>query len=163
MIKAIMACDRNGGVGLRGQLPWPHIERDFRWFMDRTLHGVIVMGRNTWNDPQLGHPMPDRVSYVVTSTPGTCSEAHGHLSADLHQSIRALESEHPGRQVWVIGGVGLIQQILPVIDQFYLSRIPGDFECDCFLPMSELDKWAVLSEESHPDVTFQILRNPLLA
>ena len=155
-----MACDNKGGVGVNGQLPWPHIERDFRWFMDQTLDGVIIMGRTTWNDPQLGHPMPDRISYVVTSRPESCPEAHGHLSADLQRSIRDLEQTHPDRQVWIIGGVGLIEQTLPVIDQFYLSRIPGSFECDRFLPMSELDNWSIHSEERYPEVIFQILQNP---
>ena len=160
MIKAIMACDEQGGVGRQGKLPWPHIERDFQWFMNQTIHGVIVMGRSTWNDPQLGHPMPDRISYVVTSRPESCEQAHGHLSTNLCDNIQHLESKYPSKQIWIIGGVNLIEQTLPIIDQFYLSRIPDTYECDRFLPIEKLNAWNVNLEEVYPEVTFQILEQP---
>ena len=160
MIRAILACEEQGGVGKNGQLPWPHIPRDFQWFMDQTFGHVIVMGRTTWDDPQLGHPMPDRISYVVTSRPESCPAAHGHLSADLLESIVALQDMHPEKTIWIIGGVHLITQTLSVIDQFVLSRIPGQYDCDRFLPMEELNQWKIVWQEAHPEVIFQILQNP---
>ena len=32
MIKAILACDENWGIGKEGGLPWPHNSADLRWF-----------------------------------------------------------------------------------------------------------------------------------
>ena len=160
MIKAIMACEEQGGVGNKGEIPWPHIPRDFDWFIQHTDGDVIVMGSGTWNDPQLSHPMPNRISYVVTTRPQQAPQAHGYIQGDITSQILQLPQLHPTQQVWIIGGAGLIGQCLRVIDQFYLSRIPGRYPCDRFLPLQELSSWNIEWEEKHPDVHFQILTRP---
>lgn len=158
MIKAILACDEEGGVGLDGKMPWPHISRDFQWFMDQTHGHVMVMGRTTWQDSQLGHPVPDRLSYVVTRNPNLCQGANGVIQGDIVESILDLQGKHPEQTVWIIGGATLIESTLSIIDEFVLSRIPGVYGCDRFLPIAELNNWTVVWEESHPEVTFQRLQ-----
>ena len=160
MIKAMLACDVNGGIGLQGCIPWPHIERDFRWFMDHTVDGVLVMGRVTWQDSQLHHPIPDRLSYVVTRDSAACEGAHGIIQGNILTEIQALQQSFPEKTIWIIGGSGLISATLPIIEEFYLSRIHGTYECDRFLPMAQLDQWNLRWSEKHPEVTFQILTNP---
>lgn len=160
MIKAILACDEEGGIGLSGKMPWPHIPRDFQWFMDQTKGHVMVMGRTTWQDSQLGHPVPDRLSYVVTRNPEVCPEATGALQGNIEQQILRLKHEHPSQTIWIIGGATLIESTLSIIDEFVLSRIPGTYGCDRFLPLTELNQWPVLWEEAHSEVTFQRLQNP---
>ena len=49
-------------------------------------------------------------------------------------------------------------RVNPIIDEFYLSRIPGDYDCDTHLPLSKIKtlfkvKWG----EDHPEVKFQIM------
>ncbi len=160
MIKAILACDEEGGVGCNGQMPWPHIPRDFQWFMDQTKGQVMVMGRTTWQDSQLGHPVPERLSYVVTRNPDLCPEADGVIQGDIVQQILDLQSFHNSKTIWIIGGATLIEATLSIIDEFVLSRIPGTYGCDRFLPLKDLNEWAVVWEEQHPEVTFQRLQNP---
>ena len=160
MIKAILACEENGGIGLNGAIPWPHIEVDFQWFMNQTKHAILVMGRVTWQDSQLSHPIPDRRSYVVTRHPSACTEAAGIIQGDVCNSILELQTRYPEETIWIIGGVGLVETTLPIIQEFYLSRVVGHFECDRFLPLSELNRWPVRWQEQHSDVTFQILENP---
>ncbi len=161
MIRAILACDNNGGIGNDGRIPWPHIKRDFEWFMDQTLDSVMVMGRITWMDSQLNHPIPNRLSYVVTRNPEVCSSADGVITGDINSEILKLQESFPESTIWIIGGVGLITLTLPIIEEFYLSRIPGAYDCDRFLPIDQLEKWDLSFEEIFDDVTFQILRNPL--
>ncbi len=158
MIKAILACDEEGGVGLNGKMPWAHISRDFQWFMDQTKGHVMVMGRTTWQDSQLGHPVSDRLSYVVTRNPNLCTEAHGVIQGDIKQRILDLQSKHRDKTIWIIGGATLIEETLSIIDEFVLSRIPGTYGCDRFLPLDALNAWTVVWEEQHPEVTFQRLQ-----
>lgn len=160
MIKAMMACDEQGGIGFEGEIPWPHNEKDMAWFEHHTMGSVLVMGRATWDDSQLSHPMPGRISYVVTSRPESCPEAHGHLSENICEKIIELQHKHPDQQVWIIGGLGLLEQTLGIIEQFYLSKIPGNYRCDRALPLEQLGRWRVHFEEQHPEVTFQILTPP---
>ena len=48
MIKAILACDNEGGVSKNGTIPWPKNKKDLGWFKKNTTNNVVVMGSKTW-------------------------------------------------------------------------------------------------------------------
>lgn len=156
-IKAILACDENGGVGFKGTLPWPHVKRDFQWFKNNTVGHVVIMGSTTYLDPDMPKPMPQRVNVVATSDPKKAPLAAKYITGNLKESVKKTASEFPGLITWVIGGAKIIEQTLDVIDEFYLSRIPGKFECDTFLPIDTIEQEFERSfVEEHDDVTFEI-------
>ena len=67
MIKAILACDQDWGIGKDGDLPWPHNTEDLKWFKESTIGGVVVMGKSTWNSlPR--KPLPNRKNIIITSS-----------------------------------------------------------------------------------------------
>ena len=157
MIKAILACDENGGVGNKGTLPWPHIKRDFQWFKDNTMGHVVVMGSATYLDPDMPKPMPKRKNVVVTSKPENCPLADDFINGDVVEGIRSVEQKYSGLITWIIGGPKIIEQTLDIIDEFYISRIPGEFECDAFLPLDRIkEQFTMRSAESHPEVRFEV-------
>lgn len=158
MIKAILACDDKGGVSKDGTLPWPNNSTDLRWFKDNTSGHVVVMGSTTWDDPHMPRPLPKRINVLATSRVSDYPGADGYISGDLNMHLKVIENTYPSLITWVIGGPKIIEQTLDVIDEFYLSRIPGDYNCDTHLPLSKIEtlfkiKW----EEEHPEVKFQIL------
>ena len=67
MIKAILACDDEWGIGKNGDLPWPHNPADLRWFKNNTLNSVVVMGKSTW-DSLPRKPLPNRENLIVTTS-----------------------------------------------------------------------------------------------
>ena len=69
MIKAIFATDKFGGMGFNGTLPWPHHSEDLSYFREQTKGHIVVMGRNTWDDPKMPKPLKDREVYVATHKP----------------------------------------------------------------------------------------------
>ena len=157
MIKAILACDENGGVGNKGTLPWPHVKRDFQWFKENTVGHVVVMGSATYLDPDMPKPMPKRKNVVVTSKPENCPLADDFINGDVVEGVRSIEEKYKGLITWIIGGPKIIEQSLGIIDEFYISRIPGTFECDAYLPIDIIeDKFFLTYEEEHPEVTFQV-------
>jgi dihydrofolate reductase len=158
MIKAILACDEKGGVSKNGTLPWPNNKKDLSWFRDNTRGHIVVMGSTTWEDPHMPRPLPKRVNVLVTSRETEYPGAHGYINGDLNAHLRSLEIESPGLITWIIGGPNILEQSLGVIDEFYLSRIPGDYDCDTHLPMKKIETlFKVKWEEEHPEVKFQIL------
>jgi len=158
MIKAILACDEQGGVSKNGTLPWPNNKKDLSWFRDNTRGHIVVMGSTTWEDPHMPRPLPKRVNVLVTSREDEYPGAHGYINGDLNAHLRSLEIESPGLITWVIGGPNIVEQSLGVIDEFYLSRIPGDYDCDTHLPMKKIETlFKVKWEDEHPEVKFQIL------
>ena len=158
MIKAILACDDTDGVSKNGTLPWPHNSTDLKWFKENTAGHVVVMGSTTWEDPHMPRPLPKRTNVLVTSRPTDYNGANRYISGDLNIHLKALAEQNPGLIIWVIGGPNIIEQSLGVIDEFYLSRIPGDYDCDTHLPMKKIETlFKVKWKEEHPEVKFQIL------
>lgn len=156
MIKAILACDEDGGVSRDGTLPWPKNSKDLQWFKENTLGHIVVMGSTTWADPHMPRPLPRRINVLVTSRPNEYPDIDT-LNGNLVEELKRLEAEFPSLIIWVIGGPNIIEQSLGVIDEFYLSRIPGKFNCDTFLPLKKIETlFEITMQEIHPEVEFQV-------
>ena len=67
MIKAILACDEEGGVSKKGTIPWPKNTKDLGWFKKNTTNNVVVMGSKTWVDPLMPWPLPNRINVLATT------------------------------------------------------------------------------------------------
>ena len=132
MIKAILACDEEWGIGKDGDLPWPHNSADLKWFKKMTLGEAVVMGRNTWNSLPV-RPLPGRHNVVVSST--EVEGATHTFGEGFKERIIDLGYEIP---VWIIGGGQLIEHCLDIIDELLLSRIEGEYNCDVSLPGTKI-------------------------
>lgn len=157
MIKAILACDEEGGVSKDGTLPWPHNSVDLQWFKQNTAGHTVIMGSTTWQDPGMPRPLPKRTNILATNRPEDFEGAHYYVRGDLKHEIGMYADDNPGTITWIIGGPNIIEQTLGIIDEFYISRIPGKYDCDTFLPLDDIEnrfnlKWS----EDNPGVTFQI-------
>src|SRR6056297_2869461 len=106
MIRAILACDEDWGIGKNGDLPWPHNPADLKWFKQCTDGGVVVMGRKTWESlPR--KPLPNRMNYVITSDPDIEPGYYGRFSSkDIGRAIRSIIQYRmtPEPDIWIIGG-----------------------------------------------------------
>ena len=142
MINAILACDDRGGIGKDGTLPWPKNHEDLNYFKRMTDGKTVIMGSATWQSKGMPKPLPNRHNVVVTLSPEQHPGADDYVPSkgkNLTESIREYESWHGLETVWIIGGAKLINEIFLVIDRFYLSRIPGDYDCDTFLPLERIE------------------------
>ena len=157
MIKAILACDDLGGVSKGGTMPWPKNSKDLKWFKKNTTDGVVVMGSTTWEDPMMPGPLPNRKNVLATTRKKDYPGAHDYIDGILSEEVRCIANKNKEKTTWVIGGPNIISQLLGVIEEFYLSRIPGDYGCDTFLPIEKIEKmfkkdWS----EKHDTVEFQV-------
>ena len=134
MIKAILACDQDWGIGKDGDLPWPHNTEDLKWFKESTIGGVVVMGKSTWNSlPR--KPLPNRENIIITSSEQD-KEQSGCQFIKFNIAKKELVNMSKSRDVWIIGGAKLVKGLLDIIDEFHLSRIQGSYDCDTFLSKS---------------------------
>ena len=158
MIKAILACDDYGGVSKNGTLPWPNNSTDLQWFKNNTAGHVVVMGSTTWDDPHMPRPLPKRTNVLVTSREADYPGANHYINGDLTTQLKELEARVPGIIIWVIGGPKIIEQSLGVIEEFYISRIPGAYACDTFLPLKKIESLFERRyvDDTNEDVTFEI-------
>ena len=157
MVKAILACDDFGGVSRGGTMPWPKNSKDLKWFKEKTTGHTVVMGSTTWEDPFMNGPLPNRTNVLVTTREGDYLGAHKYIQGNLAQKIQTLEGESKETTVWIIGGPNIIKQTLNIIDEFYLSRISGIYDCDTFLPLKKIEAlFEKIWTENHGSLEFQI-------
>lgn len=129
-IHAILACDDNWGIGINGELPWPKNSADLKWFKNTTLGSAVIMGRGTWNGG-MPKPLPNRRNIVITNNPISEVECYTlNQFISMHNLIQ--------QNKWIIGGAALVESTLDIIDEIWLSRIKGVYECDTFLPKNKI-------------------------
>jgi dihydrofolate reductase len=140
MIKAIFAVDLAGGIGKDGTLPWPHDKQDMQWFSTNTRGHIVIMGSNTWLDPKMPKPLPDRLCCVVTNQStenfkDTHYVIHGNY---IEQSLSVLKTNNPNKDIWIIGGAKLIESTKHLFEQIYLTTFDDNYNCDVSLDVVEL-------------------------
>jgi len=132
MICSILASTSLGGIGNRGTLPWPKHKEDLAWFKEHTTNQIVVMGRNTWEDPQMPKPLPNRINYVVSSH--HVAKEYQHLvrwiPSDVTGNINQIQKENPKNDVFIIGGQQLYETTEPLIERVYLTRMKGGWFAD---------------------------------
>jgi len=131
-MKAIIACDPNGGIGMGGKLPWTKIEGDLPRFKILTKGAVVVMGSATWHSlPK--KPLPSRLNIVVSNN-NHIELPNGALQTNNIQHFKHYDN------AWLIGGAKMIESCWSMIDIIHLSKTHAQYECDTFISMIKLEK-----------------------
>lgn len=152
MLKAIIAADKNSGIGNKGALPWKCPE-DMKYFKNTTTGHVVVMGNTTWKSLNCS-PLPNRLNIVLASE----FNEHLHEKADfvvtptdvynvagIDVNIQFVDNpvstilnavgyfdEIYLQDVFIIGGSKIYAQFLPDVEELHMSTISGEHECDTF-------------------------------
>ena len=130
MIIGLFAVDDAGGIGNNGSMPWPPNKEDFKWFRETTLNQVVVMGKTTWNSPDMPKPLPKRFNVVFSNSPAEVEGAHIVFSSNVPETLQFIERDYEYENVFVIGGVNILLQAKPALQKLYITRIPGAYEAD---------------------------------
>lgn len=114
-----------GTFGNRGTLPWPIDPEDMAWFKEHTTGQIVVMGRNTWDDPKMKKPLPDRINCVITNKPIGNYPTVRKLSGDYKEQIKNLQSVYPTKNIFILGGPSIIMDCKDLIDYAYITHRKG--------------------------------------
>jgi dihydrofolate reductase len=148
-INALFAVDKFGGLGCNGSLPWPKNTADLKHFKQLTQDHIVVMGRNTWDDPLMPKPLLGRTVYVATNRPVSMATP---IRGDLRQAILSLEQLHPGKTIWVIGGLNLLKQCEGILDNLLITHMFDNYKSDVRIDMKEfLTGWSIRSAQCDPE------------
>ncbi len=127
----IAAVDKNRGIGKEGRMLY-HLPEDLRYFKEKTIHKVVVMGRKTLESLPGKQPLPDRVNIVLTrdrsfSCPGAVVARSGE---ELVEALKPF----PSGDIFIIGGGELYRKFLDRCDKAYITRIEEQRGADTFFP-----------------------------
>ncbi len=142
-MKLIAAAAADWGLGFRGQLLFS-IPEDMKFFREKTMGQVVIMGRKTLESFPGGKPLKNRTNIVLTS-----NEEYRADGAKIVHSIdeaRKMLAQYDDASVFVIGGEKVYRQLLPYCDEAYITKIDAVREADAFLPNLDLDpEWYMAS------------------
>ena len=161
MIKAILAVDDKYGVSKNGSMPWPSNSLDLSWFSKNTKENVIVMGSLTWRDPKMPTPLKKRINVLITSKDSNCYPgADIYAKGNIENTVNNIQEKFPDKLIWIIGGPNIIEQSFSLIEEFYLTRIYGNFNCDKFIDIKKISNTMSLIQKIDCDETchFEIWR-----
>ena len=135
-MKLIAAIDENWNIGKDGEL-LVHIPQDMKFFREKTLGKIVVMGRKTLESFPGKKPLKGRTNIVLT----TDREYQAEGTVILVHSMEELTGVLAGfdqNAVFVIGGGSIYRQLLPLCDTAYITKVHVCCEADTTFP--NLDK-----------------------
>ncbi|MCH8256701.1 MAG: dihydrofolate reductase [Proteobacteria bacterium] len=140
-LKLVAARSLNNVIGNDSEIPWK-ARGEQKLFREITMHGVLIMGRKTFES--IGRPLPGRVTVIVTRNtqyhqPGC------EIAASLETAID-FASQHD-KPVFVVGGGEIYGQALPVATGVHLTTIQCEVEGNIFFPPFPTDDFTLVEEK----------------
>ncbi|MDS0261152.1 dihydrofolate reductase [Haloarcula sp. S1CR25-12] len=154
-LSLVAAVAANGVIGADREMPW-HYPEDLAHFRETTVGHPVVMGRRTFESiaADLGGPLPDRQSIVLTSRPESLSDTVTAVSS-LSEALEAVRA-HDAETAYVVGGGSVYRQFLPEADELVLTELDEPYEGDTTFPTVDWDRWRVAERERYD--LFDIVR-----
>lgn len=136
MIALIAAVDDCFGIGKNNQIPW-YLSSDLKRFKALTQNSSIIMGRKTWES--IGSkPLKNRLNIIVSKTLSKENNNGFMIVDNVEQAFTEASSHNP--HVFFIGGQEIYRQGLKYADTIFLTNVAGDYQCDTFFPIEEMEK-----------------------
>jgi dihydrofolate reductase len=155
IISLIWAMDENGLIGVENALPWK-LPADMQWFRKNTLGKPIVMGRKTFESFG-GRPLPQRTNIVITRD----SDYQAEGAVIVHSIEAAIRAAGQAEELMVIGGSSFYEQMLPLAERLYVTRVHGKFVGDAWFPEVDWSQWqeiavtdSLIDEKNHYACSF---------
>jgi dihydrofolate reductase len=139
----IVAAATNNVIGRDGGMPW-HLSADLKRFKAITMGKPIVMGRLTFES--IGKPLPGRRNIVISRQSGFVAEGCEVVASPT----AALAAAADAPEIMVIGGGRIYQQLLPLADRVYLTRVHASPEGDAYFPDLPASEWRLIEREDFP-------------
>ena len=125
---ALAAMAKNRVIGNGHKIPW-HLPEDFKWFKEKTMGQVIVMGRKTFES--IGKPLPKRDNIVITR------QTINHPNIVVLHSFDDLCNYQTDKQIIICGGAQIYQLALPHCQELFISHVHRNYTGNILFPPFE--------------------------
>ncbi len=134
-MKAIVAVDRNWGIGNKGELLVSLPEDQKETFKRFTYGNTIIYGRKTLMTFPGEKLLPGRKNIIMSRNPSFVKK--GALIVHSVEEVLEYVREYPEDEIFLIGGEEVYRTFLPFCSEVIVSRIDHSFEADAFFPNLE--------------------------
>ena len=130
-MNAIVAVDRNWGIGRDNDL-LIHLPGDLKYYKEKTIGNVIIVGQRTLESFPGGRPLPGRTNIVLSDDPAFAPE--GCVICRTKDEVLEKAAAYDPERVFICGGASIYRLFLEDCDAFYVTKIDEAFEADTFFP-----------------------------
>ena len=127
-ISAIVAVNKKNGIGINGKLPW-HCPADMKHFKEYTDDKTVVMGRKTFEP--IGRPLPNRTNIVLTRDLNILNCIGVEVAHTVKEALNLAKTD-----LVVIGGSEIYSLFEPVVNEWIVTTVDDESECDAHLHIS---------------------------
>lgn len=152
-MNAIVAVDNHWAIGNKGSL-LVRIPMDQKYFREKTIGKVVILGRKTLATFPNGLPLAGRTNIVMSRNPNL--QVKGavvvHSREELFRELKAYATE----DIFVIGGSDIYELLLPYCDTVYATKIDYRYAADAYFPdLDKLPDWK-MTEEGEENTYFDL-------
>lgn len=144
----MLTADENWNIGLKGKM-LIDLKEDLKRFKEKTMGNIIIMGRSTLEAVPGEKALPGRINIVMTRNKDFQKQdiIAVHSLEDLFKKLEVLNSEGE-REVFVIGGESIVDQLLEYCNRAYITKILKSFKNhDTSIPSLDRDEnWELVWE-----------------
>ena len=155
-MKTIVCVDNNWGIGNANDLLY-HIPADMKFFKEKTIGNVVVMGLATFLSLPGQKPLTDRVNVVIAADKEW--SAPGVIVCHSLEELFVLLKRYDTNTVFAIGGASIYEQLLPYCDTAYVTKVASSKPADKFFPnLDEKEDWVIDcegEEQEHKGLNFK--------
>lgn len=152
-MNAIAAVDANWAIGNKNRL-LTSIPADMKFFREKTMGHVVVMGRKTLESFPNGLPLKNRINIVLTANRSykVKDAIIVHTKEELLEELK----KHDSNELYVIGGGSIYEMLLPYCDTAYITKIDHVYAADTYFPnLDQMDDWE-MTEVSEEQTCFDL-------
>ena len=151
-IKMIAAVGKNLELGYKNDLIW-HFKEDMKFFKEKTLNHVVVMGDNTYLS--LPKTLSNRTNIVLSKT-----RCYFPSDVILYNDINLFLDDYKDKDIdiFVIGGATIYKLFLKYADELYLTEIDDTFkDATVYFPAFNKENYEreVLKTVKENDITYK--------
>ena len=146
-MKTIVCVDKEWGIGKKNDLLF-HLSQDLKFFKEKTLNKVIVMGGNTLLSFPGSKPLPKRTNIVLTDvfTRDDC------IVCETLDALKEELKKYDTDDIFVVGGAMFYRTMIDYCDEAYVTKVDEIGEAEVFFPNLDMkDNWIEI-ESSEPIV-----------
>ena len=152
-MNAIAAVDANWAIGNKNRL-LTSIPADMKFFREKTMGHVVVMGRKTLESFPNGLPLKNRVNIVLTANRSykVKDAIIVHTKEELLEELKKYDSN----ELYIIGGGSIYEMLIPYCDTAYITKIDHAYAADTYFPnLDQMDEWE-MTEVSEEQTCFDL-------
>jgi dihydrofolate reductase len=154
-MKAIVAVNLNWGIGYDGDL-LQFIPEDMKFFKEKTIGNVVVMGRETFDSFPGNKPLKDRVNIVLTRNK-SFKDDRLIICNSVEDTLKELK-KYDNDKIFIIGGESIYKQFLPYCNELYVTKVQNKKKADTFFPnIDVMPEWLLVEKsevKEHKDMKY---------